>query len=201
MRGGFIVVHWDGAYWRRLPTSSIGSTSANRTGPALLFVYLKGLLVLGPNDVWVVGGPPPFAAHWNGTTWHSYPMPRGDTPHWIYETRSLDSVVERARQHIVVSGDAGMFEWKDGSWARSRYSLYDHYIADPLAVRGTELWGVGLVENQMVRLNASTWVPIGKPLAGVGLTHVTADPHGDVWAVGLHTGVNPQRPVIVHYHC
>jgi len=65
----FIVVHWDGVTWHRIPAPSVPPPPSG--GGIEHTAHLEAVLARGPKDVWVGGGPRSFAAHWNGTEWTS----------------------------------------------------------------------------------------------------------------------------------
>lgn len=75
-RRGPIAVRWDGERWidMQVPNAGVGGTA------------LGDVLVLAPDDVWVLGWTDPdregetvttYLAHWDGAGWQQVPTPRG----------------------------------------------------------------------------------------------------------------------------
>jgi hypothetical protein len=192
-QNGFIVIHWNGATWRRVSVPPIPPGAA-------VTVYLDAILAFGPRNVWLTGGPPPFAAHWDGRKWTSYKLPITD-PLEDPSTRFMDSIAERAPDDIFVAGNADTFEWSNGAWSVANYSLVRDYYTEAIASRGGTLWGLSggqdAYSGQLVQLVGSGWVAIGKPVGNTTLGQLTTDTRGGVWAVGW----TPNWPAIVHYQC
>jgi hypothetical protein len=157
------------------------------------FVHFKGVLDLGPDDVWISGGPPPEIAHWDGTHWTSYAVPNGNS-------QPLSSIVALSPGDIWAAGDGVTVEW-NGSWRLTAlYSVYQGFEVEPITMRNDELWGISGAGHQMVRWNGTAWAPIGRPYQNICLNGLAAAQNGDVWAVGIYPG-NHARPAILHYRC
>jgi hypothetical protein len=69
--GRWVVVHWNGRSWRRVPSPNFpGSARYNMAG-----IELTGISAVSTHDMWAVSR---FAAeHWDGTRWRIVPSPRG----------------------------------------------------------------------------------------------------------------------------
>jgi hypothetical protein len=194
---GYLVAHWDGLEWRRVPPPHTPPAPAQG---AFTIKRLEGVLPLGTRDVWVVGGGPPFAAHWDGAAWESFAMPAGQS---YNADAHLDTVLESSPQNLWVAGDGALGQWASGSWLLADYSGYQGYIVQPVVDRRGDLWGVsGSGGGQMVGWNGSAWEQVGTALQGISLNDLTVDRRGDVWAVGIFPGDPARvRPAIVHYRC
>jgi hypothetical protein len=191
---GFVVTHWNGSIWRRVSVPRVPSGAA-------VSVYLDAILALGPRNVWLTGGPPPFAAHWDGRKWTSYKLPTTD-PLEDPSQSFMDSVAERTPHDILVAGNADTFEWRNGAWSVTGYSDFHDSWTEAIASRGGTLWGLSggqdAYSGQLLQLAGSAWVPIGKPVLETTLGWLTTDSRGGVWAVGW---TFQQGPAIVHYQC
>lgn len=200
LRHRMLVLHWNGARWRVVPTPSVGED---------LESTLVGVEALSPTDVWAVGTATAwpfigqtFTVHWDGQGWS-----RVDSPNPSTEGlgSSLLDVAASSADDIWAVGDydpSGAFEmqplaehWDGVSWSVVPIpALSESAILSGLGVAAADdVWAVG---NQGLGTLIAHWdgrswtlVPGVDPgeLAS-SLTAVAKVPgSGCLWAVGQFT--------------
>ena len=187
--GSVAVLNWDGRTWKKVPflptppqTESVGR------GALTSFAYLKDVLAIAKDDVWVVGRASdqrPLAAHWDGNAWHAGPVPRAFS--------GFEVIAAGPAGHLWAAGNSIVAEWDGHAWrVRSRPS---HVVFD-VVTRGTEVWAI--LDDALARWSGSAWIPLEKPRAS--LEGLTVDAHGAVWAIGTRNS-KTLHPVVYRYQC
>ncbi len=119
IRQGPIVVRWTGEGWEAVGTAGLGTDDLS----------LWDVKVLGPNDVWVLGGEQlggtrsaQVIAHWDGTGWTRIPSPdrvRKNDDHPSYRSLSATSDTDLwlAGDGRDGGGDAELAHWDGARWS------------------------------------------------------------------------------------
>jgi len=171
-----LVLHWDGASWKKVPSPSAGS-GANQ---------LNGVAALAPNDVWAVGfstatpKPPPgqdrvptatLIEHYDGTSWSVVPSPNIG-PNSQYQSNGLLGITAVSPTDI----------WAFGSFDAAN--------------------GLGSEGTLLVHWDGNTWSLAASPdpLKGDFLDDVlfagVAPSPGDIWIVGSEAEFVPGNPIL-----
>jgi hypothetical protein len=118
IRQGPIVVRWTGDGWAAVGTAGLGAEDLS----------LCDVKVLGPNDVWVLGGEQlggtrsaQVIAHWDGGGWTRLPSPDGvrkndDHPSYRNLSATSDTDLWLAGDGRNGGGDAEVAHWDGSSW-------------------------------------------------------------------------------------
>jgi len=109
-----LAEHWNGSSWSIVLTPN---------PPALHTVSLNAVAAIAANDIWAVGGNPPFQRgysgqavleHWNGSTWSILAAP-ASTVNWFASSRFGVAVV--ASNDVWAIGDFDSFHWDGTAWS------------------------------------------------------------------------------------
>jgi hypothetical protein len=141
-----MVLRWNGTAWSQvsLPTDY-----------AVSIVALHDILVLSPNDVWVVGtafhryvfGMVPYYLHWNGQSWQSGTIPGG-------VTGAFNGIAALSPTNIYAVGQTGQWQtlvarWNGSTWSRETTPSPGAYcyLNDAAAAAPGTVWAVGTQFN------------------------------------------------------
>lgn len=122
-----LLLHWDGSSWTALPHPPIVSIDEH---------WLRGVAVLGPDDLWVVGGhsgggygpaDDPYVARWDGSNW----TVMDDAPSFGVQTWYRDVEVAEPGKLWVV-GDANRGDGTTFPWILE-WTAADGWIEAPMA--------------------------------------------------------------------
>lgn len=172
---GLLVIRWDGHHWAKVPFPSIATIheTVSPHDTLVSMALLQDVLVVGRNDVWVVGNTVhrhPLAEHWDGRHWTTM------VPGW---TGSFDSL-EAGSDGTVWAGDPGYFEaaqWDGHRWVRRGHLG----MIDFALVRG-RVWAIS--QSAMWEWEGGThWQRLTR-LPAMNVAGMTVDSRGDVWVVG-----------------
>jgi len=111
--GGVVVLDWDGRTWKKVPFLRTPSRTEPAGGGRQItsFADLRDVLAIAKDDVWVVGQSGEtelLAAHWDGTAWHSVPVPRS-----FYGFAVLAA---GAAGQVWAAGNPILAEWDGHAW-------------------------------------------------------------------------------------
>lgn len=179
-----LILHFDGAEWRRVASPAAGH------GPAVL----AGVAALSRHDGWAAGitGDKVLIEHWNGTSWTRVPSP---SP----QRQSLLSGVSAASPRDVwaVGGISKtlILHWNGIRWRRvpSPSPGTGAVLDGVTAVSARDAWATGSSARGALILhwNGTAWRPARIPAAGPGaaLIGITATSPRSLWAVGATAGL------------
>lgn len=150
LRQGPIVVRWAGDRWAAVDVTGLGGDDLS----------LRDVVVLGPDDVWVLGSErlggtktTEVIAHWDGTGWSRIPSPDGvrrndDHPSYRSIAATSDQDVWLAGDGRNGAGDAELAHWDGVTW-----DVLPVTDLDGLDARGQSVVSAGLAD--VVALGAS----------------------------------------------
>lgn len=143
LRQGPIVVRWAGDRWAAVDVARLGGADLS----------LRDVVVLGANDVWVLGGEnlggtktAEVIAHWDGTGWTRIPSPDGvrkndDHPTYWSIAATSDQDVWLAGDGRNGAGDAQLAHWDGVAW-----DVLQMTDLDGLNARGQSVVSAGLAD-------------------------------------------------------
>jgi len=185
-----LAEHWNGSAWSIVPTPN---------PPGLPTVSLNAVAAISTNDIWAVGGNPPFQRgysgqalleHWNGATWSIVAAPPS-TATWFASSRFGLAAV--ASNNVWAIGNFDSFHWDGTEWsvvqgAQSTNAASAAGAGSVWAVGSYASGGYGYYATYTVAYlwNGSSWVQTGTvtPTFADTFQGVSARASNDVWAVG-----------------
>lgn len=191
--GGFVVSHFDGTSWRRVPFLPIPSatTTAAQGRALVLFSHLEAVLARGPDDVWAVGGGtgavPALAAHWDGTRWRRFDVPDSRFLVLFWIAALPDGTLWTGDGHF------GYWKWSRGAWRK----LHARPVPERVAARRSDVLALH-DGNRLARWDGSRWLPLARAVDGFNAEAFAAGSIGDVWAAGDGAGDHFE---LVRYRC
>jgi hypothetical protein len=217
-----LALHWDGATWRIVPTSSTVSGST----------FLNQPSAISSNDAWVVGdqgnktanegpGARTLAEHWNGSAWGvvSTPNVSGANQNVLRGCAALSpsdvwaggyfKKPDGARQPLFVHWDGRAWRIVSSPSPSSEQSA----ISSVSGTTGSDVWAVGQTtragqpHSLIEHWNGTSWSIVLSPSPGVGgsypegtlLWSVSADAANDAWAVGQYFDGSGVRSLALHW--
>ena len=204
-----LVEHWDGTNWFIVPSPNPGS-AANR---------LRGVAVVGTNDVWAVGdyynssSGQTLVEHWNGSAWSVVTSPN---PSATYNL--LHSVAVVGTNDVWAIGEylnSGNVQTLTEHWSGSAWTVVPspnpgtgHNILHGVAAVGAgDVWAVGEYYNGIGQTltehwDGTNWSIVPSPNPGSAdnlLDSVAVINSSDIWAVGYSSnGSNVAQTLILH---
>lgn len=201
-----IVLHWDGAAWRRVPLPGLPPPGGGAS--------LSGVSATSATDAWAVGGysnADPAGAlilHWDGSSWSQVPsVPANVGGPFVAATATGDT--------WLVGTVAG--RWNGHAWATTPVPLVTNHLGNrggnvsAFAVAGHAAWVAGnycapiaacetMLAPLLLRWTGSGWQRTPVPASdtrdisifGVAVTSPT-----DAWAVGTK---QPRTTIILHWN-
>ena len=158
-----LMYRFDGEHWERVTAPNLPNDRES---------HLRGVAVLGPDDVWMNGDQ--FLLHFDGTTWRRSALPT---------TKATSSFVQRVGNELVLLGQPPL-SYKDSAW-RPLGSSSAHQVAG----NSQHLWGVASTNGRagLERLAppGASWFSRDKMIAGI------AQGKDGLWSVG-------ERGLILH---
>jgi hypothetical protein len=207
-----LILHWDGASWREVP-------SPNLTGAAN---QLFGIAAISPNDIWAVGaaGGAAIAMHWNGSTWSFVPVPQDAG----LSTEVLAAVSGSAGNDVwTVGRGKGIFtnqtfatirHWDGTRWTqkicRAASSSNppegyegggpDAYFTGVSVAASNDVWAVGVrgAGPMILHWDGSAWTTVTHPRAfpnSAALRAVATAANGSAWSAGIEIEVTSSGAV------
>jgi hypothetical protein len=198
-----LVVHWDGASWKQVPSPNLGRVlpKANSTDELL------AVSAVSARDVWAVGWRDnfdggrgfTFVVHWNGTAWKHVPSPN---PGGSADALSGVAASSHARAWAVgVYRGAGgirtlVLRWNGTRWKHvtSPNPGVSPDLSSVTAVSRNRAWAVGQYfsgrfgRTLILHWNGTRWKHVTSPNPGRAnqneLLGVTAVSRTNAWAVG-----------------
>jgi hypothetical protein len=194
------IEHWDGQTWEIVPG---GDPHANGS--------LNAVAVIGPKDVWAVGGTEsprnaPLVEHWDGTSWKLVDVP-ALTDAGPHQLQTLVGVAGTSSNDVWVLGGASvhgtnfespLLHWNGASWTRvagpsasAAVSLFTGIALNPVTgspwIVGGQLRGAGETssfDGALARSwNGSTWAVRRVPRGPLPLTALGFAGRQQVWAI------------------
>jgi hypothetical protein len=196
--GKTVVLHWNGATWKRVPSPTpAGGTT------------LYAVAATSARNAWAVGGSnaPPGKTeilHWNGTAWKPVPSP---TPKGGGALFGVAAVSARDAWAVGCAGNCFqgfggiktlILHWNGTAWkpVPSPSPGMGSALSSVTAVSASSAWAVGCTafcflhatspQTVILRWNGTRWARVPSPAAArVGaLNGVAATSASNVWAVG-----------------
>ena len=168
-------MQWNGTAWQHVP-------SPNPVGPAGIN-GLSAVAATSATDAWAVGAgtkgsvtQEDFALHWDGTAWHSVPVPQPDRFH------NLLGVAATSASNAWAVGDYGMggpshtlvLQWNGTAWTRVPSpspggQAGDDSLQAVAATSATDAWTVGSYDNGqaagtlILHWDGTAWTQVPSP--------------------------------------
>lgn len=194
-----LILHWDGSAWTNVVAPNLGQPGTSE---------LRDVAALSSSDVWAVGTASspatgwweqPLAFHWDGSSWHSVPVPAFGT------TSQINAVTAVSPNDVWAVGttlgsnwETLILHWDGSAWTRvssPNLGSFGNTLYDIAALSANDIWAVGAANNGSstlaMRWNGSSWAIVPSPNGSLpgGNTNafhsVTAVSPNDVWAVGI----------------
>jgi len=196
----FLILHWDGTSWTRVP--------APHNGPVAV---LSGVTAISATKVWAVGTvhikwgkhllTSPVALRWNGKVWQR--MPTAGAGSLLAVTGSENNIWAVGGWHNGASspGRTLIEHWNGRHWKNFvGHTGYPESIQQPLTgiamLPGNELWAVGYHEDEhslqsqtlIEHFSHGAWSPVRNmnPVGSDWFASVAAATPTAVWAVGTY---------------
>lgn len=194
-----VIEHWDGTAW---------SMVTGVTPPAATSTDLNGVVALGPNDVWAVGGQvvggngETLIEHWDGTSWNVAPDATSGTfgdiagagPSDLWAVGNYGNPQTHLSQTLTE-------HWNGTNWTvvpSPSVANMSNYLVGVTARDSTDVWAVGsFTANTVTNLgsvlvlywNGNTWQVQAAPSPDTYndiLKAVSWSSSGPVWAAGVN---------------
>jgi hypothetical protein len=195
--------------WTIAPPIQLGKNATD--------IVLHDVSVLGPSEVWVIGGYTSDTAHtlaarWNGSAWTVFPTPDASAGEGTYGLNAVDA---------LSTNDVWAVGSVDASPVLKSRPLFLHYDGfrwteqpGPSDVNGElngldmlapdEGWAVGdsIDQPMILHRTGGQWTPVLLPMVGMpaSLTSVVALSPTDAWAVGKQTRAGRDAALVLHWN-
>lgn len=203
--------------WKLVSSPNVGGTTSNN--------YLLGLAPVSSSDLWAVGcsscdlfrAGATLIEQWNGKAWSVVASPNPGNAADLLQAAAADSATDVwAVGYQIVSGvgtDMTLVEHYDGNSWQSVLDARPSGVSSLYgvsALSASDVWAVGLNEQQVGLGNASTfiehfdgtqWTQSASPSPAPynGLNAVAADSASDVWAVGYELNGSLFTPLVERF--
>jgi hypothetical protein len=201
-----LIVHWDGASWRVIPSPNPGPADN----------VLTAVTAVAADDAWAVGWyydaqhlGRPLIAHWDGGRWSLVSAPLASTSYNLLQSVSANGPDDVwAGGYAYVNGRYGtlLMRWNGAEWTvvpSPNVGTKANRIRGVAAVAFDDAWAVGDSQSRSLLLHwdGATWKVTLHPTEGTYSTlwGVSAARADDVWAVGYSRGSTVQ-PLIVRWN-
>jgi hypothetical protein len=198
-----LILHWDGAVWRVVPSPNPGPTEN----------VLSSAVALAADDAWAVGWyydaqriGRPLIAHWDGSRWSTVATPVPSTYYSLLAAVCAAGPGDVwAGGYAYVNGRYGtlLMHWEGKSWTvvpSPNVGTRANRIRSVSAVAFDDVWAVGDSQTRSLlqHWDGATWSVVDHPTTGTYSTlwGVSAAPGGDVWAAGYSRSSSVQ-PLIL----
>ena len=192
-----VMEHWDGQSW------SYVNYPIPATGQG--FFDFNHIAVVGPNDVWAVGGvntysrnTTPTAEHWDGSQWSITSLPALATATGFASVAAKAGVVLTVGQAAISNGYGATVvgQWTGSQWARMTSpspGTLTNELTGLAAIGSKDVWAVGdsAAGTLSEHWNGAQWSVVPTPnkaAADNSLNAVAGTSASDVWAVGSGAG-------------
>jgi hypothetical protein len=189
-----LAMHWDGTSWRVLSTEpgSIDDVLYATAATSATAAWAVGSLESGPSRF------QPLVEHWDGTAWtiaDIAPPPQGDSNTLFGVSASGPDDVWVVGQ-VAAARKTAFAEHFDGiAWSvvDLPFTAYLSYLLDVAALSPTDVWLVGVSQQETLRSKPLVFhwdginlvqVPTPNPGGQLALYEVSPLPSGQLWAVG-----------------
>lgn len=175
--GHALVTHWNGSSWTELPSSGV---------PAAQGSDLFSVATSPDGSIWAAGfttsGPEKrIILHRTGATWHSVPLPRGETSGTL---RALTVISPRDIWAVGgTNGKTAILHWDGRSWTQlsGQGAVFRGELLGVSGRSADDLWAVGYrgpddyFEGvpQILHWNGKTWKQVYGPPSTAGLPNPT----------------------------
>lgn len=205
-----LVVHWDGAAWRVIPSADAAGEDE-----------LNAVVALSPDNIWAVGtigahggAATTLTEHWDGMQWSIVPSPNAGLLHnfLLGVSASSPNNVWAVGFTCPDNNGCGSFynrhtlamRWDGTQWSLVNLpdlASQDDLLLTTLALSPDDVWAMGSVKYKndgqplAMHWDGASWsvVPSEDPQSvAPEFRSVLGFPGGDLWAVGAyHFGGNP----------
>jgi hypothetical protein len=208
-----LILHWNGATWKQVPSPSPGGSGNDND--------LFAVAASSARDAWAVGeivtgtGIQSLILHWNGRRWARMASP---SPGTIDELLGVGAT-SASNAWAVGNVSAGtaqtqqtlVLHWNGRRWARVTSpnpggQAQDNRLYAVAATSASNAWAVGTYQTAtgqssiVLRWNGRKWVHVNNPSPGTqnGLLGVAASSAGNAWAVGSFSSGGPFQALALH---
>jgi hypothetical protein len=178
--GKTLLLHWNGAAWRRVASPVRAAAGA-----------LEGVAASSATNVWAVGetkGQRVLVVRWNGIAWRRIPTPQ--------ISGELLGVATNSPGNVWVVGAANastmvIMHWNGTKWTRMR-SPVRYGNLERVTLIGRDAWAVGAsfgtggVQTAILHWNGVRWSKVASPRPHIFLAGVAALSADNAWAVGAN---------------
>ncbi|MBE1532800.1 hypothetical protein [Actinomadura algeriensis] len=182
-----VVTRWNGTYWQTHDMPGTGGDAA-----------VENIDAGSPSNVWVAGRlhafqdvmkHKPFVTRWDGTRWHSVPLPDGCAPRHP----------EADATGAWFACGTEILRWEGGAWTRYDAGAHDNCciaVNAISAVPGGPAWAA--TTWGLVRWDGRAWSEIAELPQDVFWYRVLAVSADEVWATGTEPAPNGHRQWVLY---